>query len=163
MADFTPDERARFDEGVRRLLERYPKEHKGAALLEVLHLVQEILGWVPVEVMPHVAEALDVPVVRVRECASFYTMYRLSPPGRHHIEVCTNVSCQVRGGEEILETICKRFGIRPGETSADGKVTLDVVECLGSCGTAPVIADNREYVENITRSKLEQLIERWDA
>jgi len=163
MADFTPEQRKRFDEGVAELLTRYPAEYKGAALMEVLHLVQEILRWVPVDVMPLIAERLEIPVVRVREVTAFYSMYRQQPPGRHHVEVCTNVSCSVRGGDEVLERICERFQVKPGQTSADGAVTVDVVECLGSCGTAPMLADNREYKEELTVSKLEAMMDAWQA
>jgi NADH-quinone oxidoreductase subunit E len=159
MALLSDEQRARFDEEVARLLTRFPDAHKGAALLEVLHLVQEMLGWVPVEVMPLIAEKLDISPVQVREVTSFYTMYHLEKPGKHVVEVCTNVSCQALGADEIVEKVCKRFSIRPGETSADGKVTLHAVECLGSCGTAPMLSHNREYRENIDQAKLASLIE----
>lgn len=159
MPDFTPEQRRRFDEGVAELLRRYPTDQKGAALMEVLHLVQELVGWVPTDLMPLVAEALEVPVVRVREVATFYTMYHLEPPGKHLIEVCTNPSCAVMGGDAVLRHVCERYKIKPGETSADGKVTLEVAECLGSCGSAPMLALDREYRENLTRSKLEKIFE----
>ena len=162
MPDFTPEQRRRYDEGVAELLRRYPPDQKGAALMEVLHLVQELVGWVPHEIMPLVAETLEVPVVRVREVATFYTMYHLEPPGRHLIEVCTNPSCAVMGGDEVLRRVCERYKVQPGATSADGRVTVEVAECLGSCGTAPMLALDREYRENLTRSKLEEIFEEID-
>lgn len=163
MAEFSSEQKTRFDEGVKDLLSRFPDDQKGAALLEVLHLVQEITGWVSYELMPRVAEVCAVPLVQVREVATFYTMYHLEPPGRYHLEVCTNVSCQLLGGEEILERVCNEYGIKPGEKSADGRVSVEVVECLGSCGTAPMIALNREYRENLTRTRLDEIFEEIGA
>ena len=160
MALFTAEEKSRFEEEVDAVLARFPSDHKGAALLEVLHVVQEILGWVPDESLPLVAEKLELPIVRVFEVRSFYTMYRLQKPGKHLFEVCTNVSCQCRGAAEIVETIKKRFSIEKEETSADGKVTLTTVECLGSCGTAPMLAHNGEYVEEISKESLNALLDR---
>ena len=157
MAELSAEQRRRLDDGIADLLTRYPDDQKGAALLEVLHVVQEIVGWVPESVMPLVAEKLEIPVVRVREVASFYLMYLLERPGKHLLEVCTNPSCSVRGGDEILRRACERYKVKPGHTSADGKVTLEVVECMGSCGTAPMVALDREYRENLTRTTLEQL------
>jgi len=159
MAELNAEQRRRFDEGIAELLTRFPEDQKGAALLEALHLVQEIIGHVPVEVMPLVAEKLEVPPVRVREVASFYVMYHLEQPGRHLVEVCTNPACAILGGDEVLRRVCERYQVEPGGTSADGKVTVEVVECMGSCGTAPMLALDREYQENLTRSRLEKLFE----
>lgn len=163
MAEFSSEQKTRFDEGVKDLLSRFPDDQKGAALLEVLHLVQEITGWVSYDLMPGIAEVCEVPLVQVREVATFYTMYHLEPPGRYHLEVCTNVSCQLLGGEEILKRVCNEYGIKPGEKSTDGRVSVEVVECLGSCGTAPMIALNREYRENLTRTKLDEIFEEIGA
>ena len=158
MADFTPEQRQQYDDGVAKLLQRYPEDQKGAALLPTLHLIQDdILGWIPTWVMPIVAESLGIAPVRVREVATFYSMYHLEKPGEHLIEVCTNPACQVLGGEEVLKRICERYDVKPGHTSKDGKVTVEVVECLGSCGTAPMLAHNREYREELTKAKLEKL------
>jgi NADH-quinone oxidoreductase subunit E len=157
MADFTPEQQRRYDEGVAEILRRYPEDQKGAGLLPTLHLVQDILGWVPTWAMRQVAASLEVPLVRVREVATFYSMYHLEKPGEHLIEVCTNPACQILGGEEVLRRVCERYGVQPGETSADGKVTVQVVECMGSCGTAPMLALDREYRENLTRERLEAI------
>ncbi len=159
MALFTPEEQRRFDEEVNLVLDRFPTEHKGAALLEVLHLVQDILGCVPDEAAELVAARLELPLMRVHEVRSFYTMFRPGKPGDHLLEVCTNVSCRCRGASEIVERICSRFNLRPGGTSADCKVTLKTVECLGSCGTAPMLAHNGEYIEEIDRNSLEDLLD----
>lgn len=159
MAELNAEQRRRFDEGIAELLTRFPDDQKGAALLEALHLVQEIVGHVPVEVMPLVAEKLEVPPVRVREVASFYVMYHLHQPGKHLVEVCTNPACAILGGDEVLRRVCERYKVEPGGTTSDGKVTVEVVECMGSCGTAPMLALDREYKENLTRSRLEKLFE----
>lgn len=141
------------------MLARFPPSEKGAALLEVLHIVQDILGWVPDDAAALVARRLELPLVRVHEVRSFYTMYHLEKPGRHVLEVCTNVSCQCHGALEIVDAVSERFGVRPGKTSADGKVTLHTVECLGSCGTAPMLAHNREYIEALDEERLKKLLD----
>ncbi len=158
MADFTPEQRQRYEAGVADLLTRYPADQKGAALLPLLHLIQDdILGWIPTWVMQIVAKSLGIASVRVREVATFYSMYHLEKPGEHHIEVCTNPACQILGGEEVLRKVCERYDVTPGHTSKDGKVSVEVVECLGSCGTAPMMALDREYRENLSRAKLETI------
>jgi len=163
MAEFTSEQRKRFDDGIAKILKRFPEDQKGAALLPTLHLVQELIGWVSPDAMREVAKSLELPLVRVREVTTFYSMYHVTQPGKHLLEVCTNPACQVLGGEEVLRRICERYKVKPGETSADGKVTVQTVECLGSCGTAPMLAYDREYREELTRSKLEQLFAEIEA
>ncbi len=158
MAVFTPEEQSRFEEELGLVLARFPEDQKGAALLEAFHIVQDILGWVPDKAVELVARELGLPLVRAYEVRSFYTMFHLEKPGGHVLEVCTNVSCACRGAQEIVDRVCERFGLAPGETSADGRVTLKTVECLGSCGTAPMLAHNGEYVEEVDEAALENLI-----
>ena len=122
------------------IVARYP--HRQAALLPVLHLAQAEFGWISPEAMEYVGGLLDVPPVKVQHVASFYTMYNLKPVGRFHVQVCTNTSCWLTGGVEILEHLKAQLGVGNKGTTADGLFTLEEVECLASCGTAPAIQVN---------------------
>ena len=122
------------------IVARYP--HRQAALLPVLHLAQAEFGWISPEAMEYVGGLLDVPPVKVQHVASFYTMYNLKPVGRFHVQVCTNTSCWLTGGVEILEHLKAKLGVGNKGTTADGLFTLEEVECLASCGTAPAIQVN---------------------
>ena len=158
---FDPEQQRRFDEGFEKAVAKYPPERRRSALLAVLHLVQDELGWLPEPAMVYVGYRLDVPPVRVREVATFYTMYRLRPVGRHHIGVCNSVSCWAMGSENLLRHCEERLGIRPGETTKDGQFSLEEVACLASCGTAPaVLVNNFTYAENVTPESMDALIAR---
>lgn len=157
-APFNAEQQARFDAGLDALLKKYPADFKAAGMLPALRLVQDLLGWVPPEAMVLVADRLGVPPARAQEVATFYVMYHTSPPGRHTLDVCTNVSCCLRGGEQVLAYLEKKLGIRPGQTTSDKRFTLREVECLASCGTAPVMQVNEAFVENLTPAKIDQTL-----
>jgi len=157
---FTAEQQQRFDAGLEEAIAKYPPERRKAALLAALHLAQDELGWLPEAAMAYVGTRLSVPAVRVREVATFYTMYRLKPVGRHHLGVCNSISCWAMGAEKIIEHCAEKLGIRPGETTRDGKFSLEEVACLASCGTAPaVLVNNFRFVENVTPQSLDKLIE----
>jgi NADH-quinone oxidoreductase subunit E len=141
-----------------RIVGRYPRQE--AALIPVLHRLQEEIGWLPVEAMDFAAERLGLPRPRVYAVASFYTMFRRKPAGRHRLEICTNISCSLMGAEHLREHLRRRLGIEPGQTTADGSITLTEVECLGSCGTAPVMLVDDEYHENLTPEKVDIILDR---
>jgi NADH-quinone oxidoreductase subunit E len=156
---FTPEQQKRFDAGLERAVAKFPAERRKAALLAALHLAQDELGWLPEPAMAYVGFRLDVPPVRVREVATFYTMYRLRPVGRHHIGVCNSVSCWAMGSEKILKRCSEVLGIRPGQTTPDGQFSLEEVACLAACGNAPAaLVNNFTYVESVTPESLERLI-----
>src|SRR5438067_9884610 len=156
---FTPEQQQRFDAGLERAIAKYPSERRKAALLAALHLAQDELGWVSEPAMAYVAFRLDVPPVRVREVATFYTMYRLRPVGRHHIGVCNPVSCWAMGAEKLLRQCSEVLGIRTGETTGDGHFSLEEVACLAACGGAPaVLVNNFTFVENVTPDSMGRLI-----
>ena len=111
--------------------------------------------------MELVAERLDVPPTKVMSVSSFYTMYNKRPVGQHHIQVCVSISCALNGAHRVIEHLEDRFEIRVGETTADGKVTLSEVECLASCGTAPMMQVNEKYYESLTTTEaLDAVIDR---
>jgi NADH-quinone oxidoreductase E subunit len=109
--------------------------------------------------MKYVAGLLNVPYGHILGVVTFYTMYHSKPIGKHHIEVCTNISCLLRGSGRIMDHLEKRLGVRAGETSKDGRWTLSEVECMGSCGTAPMFAIGDEYHENLTLEKVDKILD----
>jgi NADH-quinone oxidoreductase subunit E len=151
----------KFDEKTERLFQtalgRYPTRE--AALLPALWLARDQFGCLSNEVMEYVAERLDLAPVRVFSVVEFYTMFNREPLGRYHFQLCRNVSCTLRGSEQLLEVLREKLGIDPGEISGDGAFSLETVECLGSCGTAPVVRINETYYENLTIDRLEAIIE----
>jgi NADH-quinone oxidoreductase subunit E len=138
----------------------YPAERKKSALLPVLHIAQQELGgYLSVDVMDYVASLLEIQPIEVYEVATFYTMFLLEPAGKYVIEVCQTGPCALCGGERILDHLENVLGIKNGETTSDGLFTLKTVECLGSCGTAPVMQVNTEFYESMTHEKIDQIIE----
>jgi NADH-quinone oxidoreductase subunit E len=161
---FSPEQQSRFDADFARAVAKYPSERRRAALLPVLHLAQDLLGWLTEPAMAYVGFRLDIPPVRVREVATFYTMYRLKPVGRHAIGVCNSVSCWAMGSEQIIKRCEEKLGIRSGETTRDGHFSLEEVACLAACGYAPaVLVNNYRYVENVTPQSLDALIDELRA
>ena len=142
---------------VDELRKRYPTSQ--ALMLPVLWMVQEQEGYISEDSMKYVAALLHIPFGHILGVVSFYTMLQKERIGKHHIEVCTNVSCMLRGSGKILEHIEQRLKITVGETSPDKKWTLSEAECLGSCGTAPMLAIGDEYYENLTLEKIDKLID----
>jgi NADH-quinone oxidoreductase E subunit len=160
---FEPEQQKRFDEGLKKAIAKYPPERSRAALLPALHLAQDLLGWLPEAAMAYVGYRLDVPPARVREVATFYTMYRLKPVGAHHIEVCNSVSCWAMGSEKVLERCSEKLGIRPGEVTPDGKYSLGEVACLAACGYAPaLLVNNFRFVEWADEKRLDDLFAELD-
>src|SRR5436853_1327227 len=156
---FTAEQQRRFDEQFEKAIAKYPSDRRRSALLAALHLAQDELGWLSEPAMAYVGWRLDVPPVRVREVATFYTMYRLRPVGRHVVGVCNSVSCWAMGSEKIIHLCEEKLGIRPGETTRDGAFTLEEVACLAACGNAPaVLVNNFEYLERVTADSLRDLI-----
>ncbi|MFN6295186.1 MAG: NADH-quinone oxidoreductase subunit NuoE [Bacteroidota bacterium] len=145
---------------VQRLVSRYPEGREKSALIPVLHLAQDTFGgWLSTDVMDYVASLLQLKPIEVYEVASFYSMFNLSPVGKHLLEVCQTGPCMLNGSESIVEYIYVRLGIRPGETTADGQFTLKTVECLGACGYAPMLQLGEHYKEHLTKEKIDALIE----
>ena len=157
---FSSEQQRRFDEGFEWAVNKYPPERRKSALLAVLHVAQDQLGWLPEPAMAYVGARLEIRAVRVREVATFYTMYRLKPVGRHAIGVCNSVSCWAMGAEKILEHCEERLGIKKGQTTKDGKFSLEEVACLAACGGAPaVLVNNFTYYENVTPDSMNRLLQ----
>ena len=151
-----------FSESTRRefegLLSRYPD--KEAVILPALYLAQREFGYVSDEAIVYIADLVGVPPAFIEGVATFYTMYNRKPVGKYHVQICRNISCSLLGAEHLIEHVSKRLGIKPGETTPDGKFTLSKAECLGSCGTAPVMQVNDDYHEDLTQEKIDALLDR---
>ena len=141
------------------IIKRYPEGNHKSALLPLLHIAQAEHGWLSVPVMDKVAEILNLQPIEGYEVASFYTMFHRIPVGKCLIEVCRTSSCWLRGANDIVTYIEHKLAIRDGETTADGKFTLRTVECLGSCGTAPMLQIGEKFYEDLTLEKVDQIIE----
>ncbi|HKI79276.1 MAG TPA: NADH-quinone oxidoreductase subunit NuoE [Ignavibacteriaceae bacterium] len=139
------------------IVKRYPV--KKPAVMPVLYLAQEQNGWISQEVMVEVARVLDMHPEEVLGIVTFYTMYYQKPMGKHHIQVCTNVSCMLRGGYEVFDQVKEKLGIENMQVTSDHKFSLEEVECMGSCGTAPMIAVNEDYYENLSKEKVDEILE----
>ena len=142
---------------VEELRKRYPTSQ--ALLLPVLWMLQEQEGYISEESMKYAGTLLNIPYGHILGVVTFYTMLQKKAAGKHHIEVCTNISCMLRGSGKILEHIEQRLGIKAGEISPDKQWMLSEAECLGSCGTAPMLAIGDEYYENLTLEKVDSLID----
>jgi NADH-quinone oxidoreductase E subunit len=136
---------------------QFPTEQ--ALLLPLLHEIQEEHGWVSIDSMKAAGEFLNLSLSKVREVASFYTMYKLEPCGKVDVQICTNISCWLNGSDKLVSCAEKKLGIKTGETTKDGKFTLSQVECLASCGTAPVVQMNQDYFENISTEEFSKLLD----
>ena len=143
--------------------QRFPDEQKQSAVLGGLHAIQHEYGYLPVEQMDALAERLDMPAIAVYEVASFYSMFELEPVGKHTIAVCTNLSCMLRGGEQVLEYIENKLSIKCGDSTPDGKYYLKKEEeCLAGCCGAPMMQVNHVYYENLTEAKVDEILEGLD-
>jgi NADH-quinone oxidoreductase E subunit len=151
--EFSPETLKKFEETVRR----YPK--KEAAMLPVLYLAQQEFGYLGPEAIDYVAKLMDQSPARVHGVVSFYTMLNMKPIGRHHIQVCRTLSCALGGAEKITDFIRKKLAVDLGQTTADGRFTLSEVECLASCGTAPMMQINDDYYENLNEEKVTEILD----
>jgi len=158
MADpvFSPDDQKLFDSRLADILTRYPPDRKSAAMLPALRMMQELLGWCPPEGLRLVAERLEVKPERAYEVASFYVMFHTEKPGKYVVDVCTNLSCSLRGAEGMLAYLEKKLGVKSGHGNAQW--LLREAECLASCGTAPCLQVNEDHHENLTtREKVDAI------
>jgi NADH-quinone oxidoreductase subunit E len=153
---FTPEIRAEID----RHIAKYPEDWAQSAVMPALTLVQEANGgWLSRELMDDVAAYLDMPRVAVYEVATFYGMYDLAPTAKNKVCVCNSVSCMLCGSEGLIEHVEKKYGVKPGETTADGRFTFKEVECLGACRDAPAVLIGKTYHEKLSAEALDELIE----
>lgn len=148
------------DDGIKFVkteLQRY--ETKESAIIPALYRVQnENKGWVPTEAIAYLSQVMDIPEARINEVFYFYTMFNKEPVGKYHVQVCCNVACCMAGTRELLMGFLKDHDVKTGDMTSDGKFTFTAVECLGSCGTAPMMQINDDYYENLTPESAQKLL-----
>jgi NADH-quinone oxidoreductase subunit E len=146
---------------VSKIIQRYPDGRHKSALIPILHLAQsEFDGWLSAGVMDYVASLLKIKPIEVYEVATFYSMFNTKPVGKCLLEICHTGPCWLRGADDIVEHLESRLNIKVGETTTDGMFTLKKVECLGSCGTAPMLQCGGDFFENLTSEKVDELVEK---
>lgn len=174
----TPELRARWGnfawtrenaELAKEIVARYPEGRQRSAVMPLLDLAQRQVGaetgtqgWLPIPVMEYIAAYLDMPIIRVVEVATFYTMYNLVPVGRYHVQVCGTTPCMLRGSDDLLAA-CKSRGMKKGETTADGMWTFTEVECMGNCASAPMVQINDDNYEDLTAESLNAVLDQLAA
>jgi NADH-quinone oxidoreductase subunit E len=149
---FTADRQKRFDD----LVAKYPD--KRSVALPALHLAQEQEGYLSLETIETLAKMLNITPASLMDTVSFYTMFRTRPQGKYLLQVCQTLSCSLAGADKIVSHLANKYRLKVGETTEDGKFTLLKVECLGSCGTAPVVQINDDYYEKMTPDKLDRIL-----
>jgi NADH-quinone oxidoreductase subunit E len=156
IAVFTPEVEAEID----RHLSKYPPERKRSAILPLMFIVQRERGYLDPPGVTYLADRLGVRITDIWEVATFYSMIHTEPIGKYHLQVCKTLSCKILGANKITAQCAERLGIKPGETTPDGLFSLSEVECLGSCGTAPMMQIGFDFYENLTPEKVDEIIER---
>lgn len=146
-------------DAIRAYFPKYPNLR--AVVLPALHLVQERLGYVPTQAVVEIAELLELHPSEVQDTLSFYGFFKQDKPqGKYRLWVCRSISCSACGGEELLEYLCEKLGIRPGETTEDGLFSLEFAECLGACDFAPAMLAGKELIGNLTQEKIDDYVDR---
>ena len=158
LAEFSPEVVAEMEAH----LTKYPPERKRSALIPLLFVIQRERGWIDNAGVNYLAKFLGLEVTDVWETATFYSMFNMRPVGKYHIQVCKTLSCRIMGEPEITEHICNKLGVHVGETTDDGKFTVSLVECLGSCGTAPMMQIGFDYHEDLTTEKVDKILDSLD-
>lgn len=143
-----------------REVAKYPAEQRQSAVMACLAIVQQEQGWVSAEAEAAIAEYLGMPPIAVREVTTFYNMYNQQPTGKYKLNVCTNLPCQLRSGQQALEHLCAKLGVEDGGTTADGLFTVQKCECLGACADAPVmLVNDREMVSYMSHDRIDELVD----
>jgi len=152
--------KARFD----REVAKYPAEQKQSAVMACLSIIQQERGWVSPESEREVADYLGMPAIAVHEVVTFYNMYNQQPVGRYKLNVCTNLPCVLRNGQQALQHLCEKLGVENGGTTADGLFTVQQCECLGACADAPVmLVNDRQMLSYMSPDKLDELVDTLKA
>ncbi len=138
---------------------KYPEVR--SALLPALYIAQREFGWLSNTAMESVAHALNVPEALVKGTASFYSMFKHKPAGRHMIQMCTNVSCMILGAEKLVDLLKNKYSLEPGCTTRDGRFSLVIMECIGACATAPAMLVNTDSYDELTEKRIEEILEKY--
>ncbi len=145
---------------IEREAQKYPADKRASVIMAALRIAQEEKGHLSNSLIDYIAGVVGVPPMRALEVATFYSMYELQPCGETHIKVCTNISCKLRGSDEIVARLEERLGVKLGEVTADGKIGLKEVECLGACVGAPMLQLNKDYIEHLTPEIVDEMLDK---
>lgn len=155
----------KYSEEIESILKKYPPDQKRAAVMPLLYLAQRETGYITKPLLKEIADIIDISTTDVASIVGFYSLYHDKPGGKYRIQVCTDLSCALRGAEEFLEKLCENLGIRVGETTPDGLVTIEKVMCLAGCDKAPLFqvqtSEGLDYHENQSVEKAMDLIDKW--
>jgi NADH-quinone oxidoreductase subunit E len=153
----------KYPKEVRQILAKYPSEYKRSAVMPLLYLAQSKAGYITKEAMQDIADMLEISITDVGAIVGFYTLYHDKREGKYRMQVCTDLPCALRGADQFLESLCANLGIKVGETTPDGTITLEAVTCLAACDRAPMFQiqsrDGLKYYENMTVDKTMELID----
>ena len=144
---------------IQEIRQKYPTAR--AALLPAMYVAQREFGWLSPEAYAAVSDLLGVPPAIARGVGTFYAMYKHKPMGRHVVQLCTNVSCMILGAERLVDFLKNTYGLEPGGTTADGRFSLVIMECIGACGTAPAMLVNDDFYENLTEKYIGEILEKY--
>jgi NADH-quinone oxidoreductase E subunit len=144
---------------IKALRAQYPEPR--SAILPSLYIAQREFGWLSNEAILSVSKSLDLPEATVRGTASFYSMFKHRPVGRHLIQLCTNISCMILGAERLVDFLGSSYGLQPGGTSEDGRFSLVIMECIGACGTAPAMLVNTDFYDSLTEGSIKEILEKY--
>ncbi|GBE37386.1 NADH-quinone oxidoreductase subunit E [bacterium BMS3Bbin07] len=147
-------------EEIRALTEKYP-DRRGA-LLPALYIAQEDAGWLSQEALERVSSALNLPQATVKGVATFYSMYKHRPMGRHLIQLCTNVACMIMGAESLVDFLKGKYGLEPGGTTGDGRFSLVIMECIGACDRAPAMLVDTDFHSDLTEGNIVEILEEYE-
>jgi NADH-quinone oxidoreductase subunit E len=156
---FSPELEARFV----KFLAKYPADRKRSALIPMLIYAQDEVGSMTDELINEVAKRVGVTPLQVQEVLSYYSMLHRKPQGKYHVQICTNISCLLVGGEELWEQACRKLGIGHKQVTADGRISLEEVECIGACSWAPAVQVNYDFYHDVTPGQLDKLIAGLEA
>ena len=151
----TPEQKAKLDAVIDA------NKHDKSRLMAVMQQAQDIYGYLPMEVQNMISEGMDIPLEKIYGVATFYAQFSLSPKGNYHIAVCLGTACYVKGAGPVMEKICEILGVQPGETSADGKFSVDATRCLGACGLAPVITINEDVYGKLKPAEVKDILAKY--
>ena len=153
----SPEFREETKKKIKEVVARYPR--KEAAILPVLHITQKEFGYISAKEEKLVARVLGIEPIRVRELVTFYTMLNQESLGKHHIQVCSNLSCSLLGADKLIDYLKEKLDVEPGETTKDKKFTLSLIECVGACEQAPCIMINFDYYGDLDKKKIDEILD----
>ncbi len=155
-----PETKEELYEALNQVLDKY--ERKESNLIQILHMTQAIFGYLPEDVLKYIAEEMDLPLSKIFGVVTFYSLFSTQPKGRHTIQVCMGTACYVKGADKVLNEILDKLGIKLGETTKDGRFSVQVMRCIGACGLAPAISIDGDILKHVTVNMVDDILKRYE-